>query len=488
MRLGRRQAWLDACTSAPFIAIEIAGTLIAIWACWFVTTISTGETVSFNATMCVCILAMTLLFQHLHGLYPACGVLYSSEFSRLLRTCVMVIVALAVGILSFGVMTDASGVHRIPNSLGLAAFGATLTFIFCSYRPIARRILGRYDWWAQPVLIAGCPDEAIKLHDRLNGHRTEGLRSVGVIYDPSDQWGSHGTGNLIDPRVDTFVGPSSDLESIMLDSGCCRLAVVGTSVGEGNDFHIYHGIPHVMQSINLGHSPTELSRLSEREGIAELSTQSSLTCPFSIATKRMMDLTLIAATAPAWLLIMVTVAICIKLFDPGPLFYRQTRVGKFRRSFNAIKFRTMVTNADQKLQQYLTEHPELALEWQESHKLRNDPRITTIGRFLRQTSLDELPQFFNILRGEMSLVGPRPIVDCHEYDREYIDDHPEVFQLYQMAPPGITGLWQISGRNSLPYKERIALDRFYLFNWSVSLDIFILWRTLKTAVMREGAY
>lgn len=85
MRLGRRQAWLDACTSAPFIAIEIAGTLIAIWACWFVTTISTGETVSFNATMCVCILAMTLLFQHLHGLYPACGVLYSSEFSRLVH-------------------------------------------------------------------------------------------------------------------------------------------------------------------------------------------------------------------------------------------------------------------------------------------------------------------------------------------------------------------------------------------------------------------
>ena len=114
--------------------------------------------------------------------------------------------------------------------------------------------------------------------------------------------------------------------------------------------------------------------------------------------------------------------------------------------------------------------------------------MTWIGNFLRKSSLDELPQLINVLRGDMSLVGPRPIIDCGDYDREYIQGHPEVFELYQYVRPGITGLWQVSGRNSTSYEQRIHLDRTYLHNWSVMMDVFILWRTIKTAIFREGAY
>ena len=243
-----------------------------------------------------------------------------------------------------------------------------------------------------------------------------------------------------------------------------------------------------MMPTDLGHHPVEKSRLEENDGCIELHCRINVTNPISLASKRAMDLILVIGTLPVWLPLVVGIGICIKYFDRGPAFYRQARVGRFRTPFQAIKFRSMVHNADQKLKAYLAAHPECKAEWEATHKLKNDPRITKIGDFLRKTSLDELPQLINVLKGEMSLVGPRPIIDCSDYDLEYIQNHPEVFELYQMVRPGITGLWQISGRNSLPYKQRIYLDRFYLHNWSVTLDIFILWKTLKTALFREGAF
>jgi lipopolysaccharide/colanic/teichoic acid biosynthesis glycosyltransferase len=142
----------------------------------------------------------------------------------------------------------------------------------------------------------------------------------------------------------------------------------------------------------------------------------------------------------------------------------------------------MVLNADLALTEYLAANPEAQAEWNLDHKLRNDPRITRIGKFLRKTSLDELPQLWNVLRGEMSLVGPRPIVDAE------ISKYAEHFDLYAKVKPGITGMWQISGRNDTTYEERVGLDAFYSRNWSPFLDIYILARTIKVVLLREGAY
>jgi lipopolysaccharide/colanic/teichoic acid biosynthesis glycosyltransferase len=142
----------------------------------------------------------------------------------------------------------------------------------------------------------------------------------------------------------------------------------------------------------------------------------------------------------------------------------------------------MVQNADQVLSEYLREHPILRQEWDWNQKLKDDPRITRVGRFLRRTSLDELPQFWNALKQEMSLVGPRPIV------QEEIHRYGEDFQLYQMVKPGITGLWQVSGRNSLSYERRVSLDSYYVRNWSVWLDLYVLARTIKVVLKGDGAY
>ena len=172
----------------------------------------------------------------------------------------------------------------------------------------------------------------------------------------------------------------------------------------------------------------------------------------------------------------------IKLTSKGPAIFSHTRYGYNGKTFPAYKFRSMVLDADKVLNKYLNENPSLKEEWDKDQKLKNDPRITWIGNILRKTSLDELPQLFNILRGDMSLVGPRPIVENE------IKKYGEVYELYKKVRPGITGLWQVSGRNNTTYEERINFDKEYIENLSFRNDVFILIRTIKVVLFREGAY
>lgn len=158
--------------------------------------------------------------------------------------------------------------------------------------------------------------------------------------------------------------------------------------------------------------------------------------------------------------------------DGGSGFYSQARVGRHGRIFRCWKLRTMVRNSDAVLAELIRTNPEIAREWKESQKLRNDPRVTLVGRFLRATSLDELPQIWNVLNGDMSFVGPRPVVP------DELQRYGESARDYLSVKPGITGLWQVSGRNKLSYEERVRLDSFYVQNWSFRLDIIIVWRTV----------
>lgn len=166
----------------------------------------------------------------------------------------------------------------------------------------------------------------------------------------------------------------------------------------------------------------------------------------------------------------------------GPIFYGHKRCGQYNRAFNCYKFRTMASNADQLLAELLNKDPEARAEWERDFKLKNDPRITPIGHFLRRTSLDELPQLWNVLKGEMSLVGPRPIVTAE------LERYGNQVDYYLEAKPGITGLWQISGRNDVTYEERVYLDSWYVKNWSLFNDIVILFRTVRVILRRDGAY
>ncbi|HEU5047103.1 MAG TPA: undecaprenyl-phosphate galactose phosphotransferase WbaP [Rickettsiales bacterium] len=212
-----------------------------------------------------------------------------------------------------------------------------------------------------------------------------------------------------------------------------------------------------------------------------LTRSSALEQPVHRFLKRLLD---IAASGTALVLLspfMFALAFLVRR-DGGPAFYRHTRIGQNGKAFGCLKFRSMRIDGDAVLRTYLAQHPEAQHEWQTTRKLQNDPRITKVGRFLRRSSLDELPQLFNVLRGDMSLVGPRPIVtdEVHHYDGDIAH--------YYRVRPGITGLWQVSGRNDVSYQQRVHMDSWYVRNWSLWHDIAILCKTFPALLSRSGAY
>ncbi len=188
---------------------------------------------------------------------------------------------------------------------------------------------------------------------------------------------------------------------------------------------------------------------------------------------------LLALLAVAPLLALV--ALAVRLTSPGPVLFAHTRLGRGGRTFACLKFRTMVTDADVRLHLLLANDPVARAEWQKDHKLRNDPRITRVGNFLRRSSLDELPQLFNVLAGSMSLVGPRPIVagEVARYGNRFID--------YCKVRPGITGLWQVNGRSNTSYRQRVAMDVLYVRHRSLALNGVIIAKTLPAVMLQRGS-
>lgn len=202
--------------------------------------------------------------------------------------------------------------------------------------------------------------------------------------------------------------------------------------------------------------------------------------PVQAMVKRGFDLVVASAMLVACLPLFAVITALVAL-DGGAVIYRHQRVGRGLVSFDCLKFRTMMPGAEECLEEYLDHHPDARHEWQAHQKLGFDPRVTPIGRWLRATSLDELPQIVNVLRGEMSLVGPRPVTvgELHHYHRHLSD--------YAAARPGITGLWQVSGRSDTGFARRVELDSQYVRGRSLGLDIAILLRTLPVVFRREGA-
>lgn len=198
--------------------------------------------------------------------------------------------------------------------------------------------------------------------------------------------------------------------------------------------------------------------------------------------KRGLDVTAVLLMTPLLLPLFLAIACAVRLTSPGPVFYSHRRIRQNGAFFSMWKFRTMCVNSAEVLSRYLDENPEAKAEWARNHKLRNDPRITVIGAFLRKFSMDELPQIWNVLAGQMSLVGPRPIVAAE------VEKYKDTFRAYCRVKPGLTGLWQVSGRSELTYDQRVALDLEYVENWALHRDLHILLKTVPSVVNPDGAY
>ena len=217
------------------------------------------------------------------------------------------------------------------------------------------------------------------------------------------------------------------------------------------------------------------------QGSGGIELQNQLLLPGPHWVKTVFEILLVIVCLIVLCPVFLILAVLVKLSSPGPVFYRAKRIGQFGKPIEVWKFRTMREDADIRLDSLLNENSALADEWHRKFKLENDPRITGIGGYLRKTSLDELPQLFNVLRGEMSVIGPRPIV------RKEIPYYGDSYRTFCRIKPGITGLWQISGRSDTTYEERVALDMYYIFNWSIWQDLYILARTFDAVVRRKGA-
>jgi exopolysaccharide production protein ExoY len=238
--------------------------------------------------------------------------------------------------------------------------------------------------------------------------------------------------------------------------------------------------------VTLGaNSVTELPRLStdvsERPVYAHGRTYSVTPTGGGAVLKRLLDVVGAIALGLLFSPLIITIVLLMRC-DGSSVIYRHRRVGRSGKMFSCLKFRTMVPNADQVLRDLLENDPNLQAEWIRDHKLRNDPRVTRLGRFLRRTSLDELPQLLNVLGGEMSLVGPRPIV------REELLRYGRNVGTYLAAKPGITGLWQVTGRNDTDYRRRVVLDTYYVRNQNLLLDLYILAKTTGVVLGGNGAY
>ncbi|MDR0908610.1 MAG: undecaprenyl-phosphate galactose phosphotransferase WbaP [Spirochaetaceae bacterium] len=220
----------------------------------------------------------------------------------------------------------------------------------------------------------------------------------------------------------------------------------------------------------------------EFDGILGFSSTNRLSYFWNRTIKRISDICFVIVASIILSPFFLVLALIIKISSPGPVLYAQMRIGRFGKKFKIYKFRTMCKDAAGQLEKLLAENPGLREEWQRNQKLKNDPRITAIGKFLRSTSIDEFPQFINVLKGDMSLIGPRPIVDNE------ISKYGDSFERIFSVRPGLSGFWQVSGRSDTLYSSRVIMDGYYLQNWSIWLDMWILFKTVWVVLAKRGSY
>lgn len=361
-------------------------------------------------------------------------------------------------------------------TLGLATLSAVLLASFC--RALCRIVFGKARWWGTRLVVVGGGELAAQTYADLLREPQWGLRPVGIVDE---------TGLAVEDldRSDSSLR-MEQLDALAAEQNCNRalVAVHSFDTAELSELlsHSSGRIKHWIILPPLAQFPSMWLEACEAARRPAFTVTNRLRSGWSLPLKRFLDLSVSLSLGLLVLPLVVLIVVLVRLSSPGPAFYGQERIGRFGRRFKAWKFRTMLPNADDVLQRYLELHPDLAAEWQANHKLRIDPRVTWIGKWLRAISLDELPQVWNVIVGDMSLVGPRPIVAAE------IDKYAEHYEQYVQVLPGITGLWQVSGRNNTTYEERVALDVYYVQNWSLWLDVYILACTAKVVLLCEGAY
>lgn len=370
----------------------------------------------------------------------------------------------------------------LPESMILArgwvllAWGLTFLFTLIG-RFLARRVvyhLREKGHFQTPALMIGVNHEGKLLAEQFAHWTTSDVRLIGYVNANQDA--------SLDGKL-KWLGTLNDLDRLIEKFGVTDIIITSSAFSQEEMLALFrkYGTDkdlNVRMSSGLYEIITTGMEVKDYGTVPLVTINKVRMTGFGWILKQMMDYA-IAILAVIFLLpVMGLIALAIKLDSPGPIIYRRRVMGVNGKQFDAFKFRTMVVNSDAVLEA----NPELMAEYQENYKLKNDPRITRVGQFIRKVSLDELPQLFNVLRNEMSIVGPRMI--CPDELSKY-----EQWDINLMTvKPGITGMWQVSGRSDVGYEERVRLDMFYIRNWTAWLDIQLLFQTIPAVLSRKGAY
>lgn len=411
-----------------------------------------------------------IVFLKLNGAYVA-----MRPFADLLQKIFYAVLeGIIAAILTLFFLQSSASTSRLFMSF-LFLFGFIFLFLF---RYIFLKISQRYKWFVEPVILIGAQKTAQQLLNYLSrdiGYRYE---IFGVIDD--------------DPGMleeFPYLGNLHDAEKIVqhFENKIKTVLIAKPEMPNEILFDLIHKIqPYVKNFSFIPDLEIPLTAVRMdflyNENLLLLRLKNNLAITANRVVKRAFDLISVILGGILISPFLIALAIIVAIDNHGKIIFAHRRVGRSGKIFKCYKFQTMYSNADKLLQDYLEKNPEARAEWEEHFKLLNDPRVTKLGDFLRRTSLDELPQLWNVLIGDMSLVGPRPIT------AQEIKKYAENIREYYLVRPGITGLWQVSGRSDTTYEERVAMDVWYVQNWSIWLDFIYLIKTVGVVVNQKGAY
>lgn len=424
---------------------------------------------------------LILIVYYAAGLYPGIMVNPADEVKRLSICSILCFCGICISVIfqdSSNIITSVLSERVIKNSSKLAIiFSFVLSIPFATLiipgnREIVRHVFSNASWWGVSSVIYSTGNSADFIIERLLSRKYLGYKPC-IIIDNLIKEPSERKGIPVFPANDEILNTIKKL----------KIKVAILCDYEGNQKPIAAYYRYTITCSKKQDSLSSSLQLRDLGGILAFSATHELTKKYSLFIKRLMDLFILLLASPLVIPIMIILAIGVKTTSKGPIFYGHKRVGKNGKEIKCWKFRSMVTNSQEILEEILKTDPVRAEEWKKDRKFTDDPRITKFGKFLRKTSLDELPQFYNILIGQMSFVGPRPVTKD-----EIIQYYYETSEYILSVTPGLSGMWQISGRSDTGYEERINLDTYYIQNWSIWLDVWILIKTVWVVLNRKGAY
>jgi exopolysaccharide biosynthesis polyprenyl glycosylphosphotransferase len=393
----------------------------------------------------------------------------TDEFKRVARASLMV-----AAVVSFTAFSLKAQVSRL--SVAVALVGAA--FYITLLRYLARRVLHlvrRRGIATHRMLLVGTLNETLEVYSAVTRNPSAGMIPVGIHLTEGYPAPRH-----LDTPVPVHAG--REIVPLVLEMGADTVAVCGSASAEPGELRrLAWQLEGTGVDLIVAPQLTDIAgprvHIRPVEGLPLLYVEEPTLSGVAWLVKNLLDRVVAALGLIVTLPLLVAVALAIKLSDRGPVFFRQRRVGREGKTFSVWKFRTMYVDAEERLAALVDQNESDGLLF----KIRNDPRVTPVGRFLRASSLDELPQLVNVLLGEMSLVGPRPLP---AEDGDFLGD----VRRRLLVRPGITGLWQVSGRSDLSWDDAVRLDLYYVDNWSLTFDLTILWRTVGVVLRTKGAY